>query len=284
MPALRTRQVLVVDGITAPEMRMIQPHEFTRVTIDERYQRLKLTHLVNDLIQVLKNGGSFYDPATICERANDPNLYIVDGQQRFWASDALQMPLPAMLYKSAGWKAEAQLFEAMNTRRNVNANITVKGHIGASAEMLRDLADREGSPYFNNVDLGQAGRRPYGALTIVRGMLAAIAGIIPSGMTATQACFRCDHALQNDPGGTERGAKFLQLLPLVFPATNRLHTLPTVGLGRVAYRRFKADHGLPSPRTYERLKKINWEVLTDGHNSLKYLPVIEAEIERIWSE
>jgi hypothetical protein len=138
----RMRTTLIVEGISDPTSHMIEPAEFTRLEIDARYQRGR-TNEVNDLIHVLKNGGKVYDPVTLCRRKGGETLYIVDGHQRFWAHHDCGLPMPAIIYESTGWEAEALLFQAMNMRRGLTPDIIVKSHQGPGAALLRKVAAEE---------------------------------------------------------------------------------------------------------------------------------------------
>lgn len=275
----RLRTVLVVEGITAPQSRMLSVQEFCRIKIDDKtYQRMKNVALINDLIHVLKNDGAIYDPVTVCERPNG-DWYMVDGQQRFCAAYECSTPIPMLLYKSTGAEAEAQLYTAMNTRVTLNGNNQVKAHRGPSAALLRDLAQKPDSPYFNQIHFGDPGQRPYGASLLMRGMVAAMTNTVPNGAIA-RIMARADHALHIDKEAPRLSDLYLRLLPLVFPVSGIFRFLPALALGRVSYERFSCNASFPSPKVYERMKRINWQSIKG--QGVKYLPIHEQEIRDIW--
>lgn len=278
-----TRTVVVVEGITVSEKRMIEPHEFDRLRIDSYYQRPVNSSMVNDLIHVLKNNGRIYDDVVLCVRDDEPDVwYLVDGQQRYWAHDACGVAFPAVIYRSTGRVAEAQLYQVLNTRKALTANNIVKGYQGEAAAILRRLASIEDTAYYNQIQFGDPGKRPYAAGILMRAMLAVATGILPTG-PMHRLCARADHALATDPAARPRIDVFLKLLPLVFPATRTMSNLPPIALARVAFRKFQAGAPFPSPRVYEKLKRVSWDAAIEGKTNIKWLVVLEQEIERIWS-
>lgn len=278
----RTSRVpLIVEGVDHGTLSTFQPTDFTRFGVDERYQRVRITTAVNDLIHVIKGGGAIVDPITVVER-RDGSLWIVDGQQRFWAHDECKVPLTALVYRIDDFENEKRLFLVMNKRVTVNAETIVKAWGGASAAMIREWADKPGSPYRGQVNFGNNSHAPYAATILVRGLLAVSAGIIPVG-SIISTLTRCDYALREVPSAPQRAEAYLRLVPLVFPPQARLRYLPGIALGRVAARRWTptVNGQFPGPTTYERLKRVNWDVLVPSP-AMRFLSLIEGEIEKRW--
>jgi len=277
----RVREALVVEGIGQPaDTRTIQPHEFGSLRVDDTtYQRMR-TSLVNELIYVIKNGGRIFGRVAIAKRP-DGSLWIVDGLQRFMAALECGVSIPADLYTSEGPQAEALLYQALNNRRNLAADNIVKSHQGPGAHMLMERVRTEGDPYYGNVSLG-VGKRPYSAFILIKAMLAATTGLLPNGK-AGQVCSRLDFALRNDPTAKARAEAILRLIPLVFPAIHPMKLLPAVALGLVAANRWQKVVVFPGPKTYEGLKRINWDTLFETA-SARFLPSVKAAIEKRWRE
>ena len=284
----RTRSALVVEGISAPEVRFIQPDEFGLLEIDPFYQRVNITGLINDIIHVLKAGGRVYDPVTLCKRDGEETMYIVDGQQRFWAHEACGLPLPAMIYHSTGRVAEALLYQAMNTRRALTANNMVKSHQGPGAELLRQVAQDEHHLLFNKVHFGEKGKRPYQAYQLIRGMLSVSRDVLPTG-AVHDVCARLDHAISNDAMAATRCAAYLRMVPRTFPPAIPPKMLAVVALARVAERRWRGkkvtDHInlLPAQAVMERIRKLNWSQLILSV-SMTHVSVVVEAIEKKWPE
>jgi hypothetical protein len=284
--AKRMRTTLIVEGISKPETRYIQPHEFALLEIDSRYQRGR-TNEVNDLIHVLKNGGQVYDPVTLCRRPGDETLYIVDGHQRFWAHHDCGLPLPAIVYESEGWQAEALLFQAMNMRRALTSDTIVKSHQGPGAELLREAAADENHLLFNHVHFGPPGRRQYPAAPMMRAMLAVSRDVLPTG-AITVVCGRLDHAIQNDPLAAIRCRAYLRLVPRVFAPG---HPMPMgvalIALAKVAEKRWRGQRTtnpinlLPTVAVCGRIGNINWASFIVTH-AMSHIHNVLAEIEKRW--
>jgi len=284
----RRRTILIVEGISKPETRFIDPKDFVNLEIDSRYQRGR-TNEVNDLIHVLKSGGKVYDPVTLCRRKGGDTLYIVDGHQRFWAHHDCGMAMPALIYQSENWQAEALLFQAMNMRRNLTADTVVKSHQGPGAEMLRKAAEDENHLLFNRIHFGAPGRRQYKAAQVIRAMLAVSRDVIPSGGVSL-VCGRLDHAIENDPYAAVRCNALLRLLPRIFPPGMAMpKMLAMIAVARVAENRWRGKKPsdpinlLPSQAVCARLARINWShyilsfAMTHIHN-------VVAEVGKRWPE
>jgi hypothetical protein len=283
--ARRVRQVVIVEGITAPESLSIMPSEFHRLHLDDRYQRQPREHLINDLITVLKNGGEIYSPITVCQRLGEEDrLYVVDGQQRMWAHMRCSIPIPARVHKSTGWQAEAMLFQVLNTTDAMSANARIKSYQGRAAAKLRTLSEIPGQPYYNQIDFAQGGFRPFGALILLRAMLGGACGAKGTG-SVLQILPRLDLVLENDPSALARLDLLLALIPQCFPVggKNRLMVLPGVGLGRAVHRRLRAGHTEAPAGFPAAIRRVNWSEFMPS-NALKYLASVEERILSHWPE
>lgn len=284
---IRVRSTLIVEGISSPEVRFIKPGEFARLAVDPIYQRPRDTALVNTLIHVLRGGGRIYDPITVCKRPDGDKLYIVDGQQRFWAHYDTQTEIPALIYQSSGPSAEALLYQAMNARRNLSANNVVKSHQGLGADLLRQAAADESHPLFGQVDFGDQ-RRPYAAMPMLKAMLVVSRDGLPNGKAA-DVCARLDHALANDDMAEVRCLALLRMIPRVFPAQHPPRILALLGLAKVAYDRWEYKRTqdpislIPSHKICERLRTTNWGV-TVISASFAHLRMVTDQVERRWPE
>jgi hypothetical protein len=281
----RMRTTLIVEGISDPTSHMIEPAEFTRLEIDARYQRGR-TNEVNDLIHVLKNGGKVYDPVTLCRRKGGETLYIVDGHQRFWAHHDCGLPMPAIIYESTGWEAEALLFQAMNMRRGLTPDIIVKSHQGPGAALLRKVAAEESQLIFNRVHFGPPGRRQFSAANLMRAMLSVSRDVVPTGQI-TQICARVDHAFANDPAARQRCDALLRLIPRVFAPGVSPRGLAIIALARVAEQRWRGKKTadpinlLPPPAVTTRIGHINWPLFCTSF-AMTHIHNVVAEVAKRW--
>mgnify|MGYP001561854522 CR=1 FL=1 len=273
---------VLIRGFGEPNLTILAPAEFTKLGVDERYQRVRITGAVNDLIHVLTGGGTVPDPITIARRS-DGSMWIVDGQQRFWAHYECQMPLQALVYDVFSLEDERKLFLIMNTKRHLSANTYVKSWSGLGAQILRDAATDKAHACFGAVAFVSSGSYPYSAFPMIRAMLAAATGTLPTG-GVNWVLPRLDYAVQ-DGAAKDRATMVLTLIPLVAPkSAGQTHMLSLVAVGRVAYRRWQ--HGravIPSPKVYEGIKKLNWRAIAPSP-AWRFLALIEAAIERKWPD
>lgn len=139
---VRKRQGLVVGKLSNPEYRVFSPAELTQLNIDESYQRMQIKTQVNDLAHVLRQGGEIPDPITVAQRP-DKSLWIIDGQQRFWAHMDVQKPLKAMVYKVADVEEEKNIFLAMDRHVKVTPAYFVKAWPGEASKLLTEVNEQD---------------------------------------------------------------------------------------------------------------------------------------------
>lgn len=282
--ARRVHSPVILTGVkVATTITMIQPEQFPRLGVDERYQRVRIGGEVNELIHAIRNGGEIPDPVDIAQRP-DGSLWLVDGQQRFWAHSECGVPLKAHIHQVEDLVAESRLFVALNSRRKVNTRTIIKGWPGLAGEFLRRMQTSDRSPIKGMIDFGQNSSLPLDAPSVVKGVLVVTTGLeYPSGDMATRMLPRIDAALKV-PGMIAWAEAFVDLIAAVFsmqPNAGRVRVLPVIALAAVAHRKY-VEAGRPAfPHSCARLRNTNWDTLVPSH-AKQYLPVLEREIERRW--
>jgi hypothetical protein len=278
------RTPLIVEGIEGPlETRMLTPAEFHKITVDQvTYQRFR-TSIVTEIMYALKSKGTILDPLSIAVRA-DGSWWLVDGLQRYIAASECDASVPVVFYKSTGARAEAMLFQLLNSRVAVTADAIVKSHQGPGAEMLRETARDPGAALGGIVYFGGTGRtrRHFSAYIVLRGMLACATGTLATGKVQ-HVCARLDYALRAEPAARIRCEGILRLLPVIFPGDHPAKILPITALGRVAFQHWRLKVRGPSARSIRSIAGINWESLARTR-SVAWLPTVEAAIEKRWRD
>lgn len=275
--ARRKASPLVLRDLGRPRFVVLEPNDLTKLNIDERYQRAQITTECHRIVHALKSGGSVPAAIAVAKRG-DGSMWIVDGQQRWWACLDCQHPLPALIYDISNWDVERDLFNVLNDHIALNAESVVHAHSGPTAAMIREAADKPGHALCGHVGFRRRSR-PYSAPLLARGILAAATGLTPSG-NIKQVLARSDFALQ-EVLSVERAQSYLTLIPLIFPATTTLRFLAAIAIGKVAHERWAERATIPSPRVYERLKRVNWETVTPTRE-LRQLTVMEDHVRRRW--
>lgn len=284
--AARKREGLIIEGLKPGTLRTFEPKDLTRLlNIDESYQRLRISGHVNDLIHVLTKGGCIPDPITVAKRP-DGSLWIVDGQQRYWAHVDTGTALKAIVYDVESVEQEKQMFLALDRHRKVGAGYFVKAWNGECAKLIVNAAGEEDSPFFGRVDLGGNTQRPFAATTMLRGMLAAMNGQVARGQV--QAILeRSDVSWAQDEGAPQRARRYLELIAAVFvygtQTPIRLMPIVAIAFGRVAHEYWQGQESyrLPDAKVVMALRKVNWLRLTPTA-STEYLILVEQRIRAIW--
>jgi hypothetical protein len=288
MAAVQARSLVaptMVRGvILAARVTVIDPKDFGRLGVDERYQRLRITNQINMLVKVLRGGGQVADPIDVAERP-DGSWWIVDGQQRFWAHDECQAPLRANIHKVKDLASETALFLALNARRKVSARVTIKGWQGPTGDFVRWCNESDQSPIRGLVDFGNNSKLPIDATTLVKGALAVNTGLLANGDMGTRVLPRADVALAVT-GARAWAEEYVRLLAAVFDTnTNagKVRILPALALARVAHRKYSAAGRPVFPKTCSLLRRCNWDTIVPTHAS-RFLPMLEGEVEKRWKE
>lgn len=279
--------IIVPSGVRYTGTRLINQGSFKKLGIDERYQRVRLTEMVNSIIHALRAGGSVPDPVTVAIRPDD-TWWLVDGQQRFYAHLECDVPMLTAFYEVSDFEAERALFIALNRKIAVNANTMVKSWPGPTAAMVREANDKEGGPLYARVNLGNLAQRTFDASVVAKGVLVVATGIMPSG-PIERILTRSDAGLKTNQSATERAEAFLKLIGAIWSdeklrTGNRVRLLPMIALGLVAYRRWTGKSPTqPNGASLRRLKIANWDTVATVH-ARRFLPVFERFIESRWKE
>ncbi len=280
--ARRLHQPVVVTGVEmARTITMIQPSQFGKLNVDERYQRVRIGDEVNDIIHVIRAGGAIPDPIDVAERP-DGSWWILDGQQRYWGHEETQQPLRALIHKVYSFEAESKLFVIFNSRRKVRPIVIVKGWQGPTGDYLRKLNESKDSPLRGQIDFGNNTKLPIAANCLVRGILVATTGMTGVGGDAATALLpRTDAALRAH-GRMAWAEAYVQLVALVFGKhSGRVRAMPLRALGDVAYRRYMNAGRVTFPKSTDLLRRVNWDTCVPKHTQ-QYFPMMVELIERRW--
>jgi len=278
----KMQEPLVVDEIGKPKLILLTPSEMADLRIDERYQRVKITAEVNELIHVIKSGGAIPDPLTLVERANGKQ-YIVDGQQRFHAMHECGIGGHAVIYHIDDFERERRLFLAMNKRKNLKSDYIVKAWPGDGAVLIRKLATTVDSPFYGNVSFGSKTKTQYSSTVLIKGIISCLLPdqISAGGRNISDTLARLDFEIKRQPAAIEKAESYLKLLALIFPPKEgKLTYLAAIALGRQAGIHWKKEIPFPGPKIYGRLRKIRWNEIPTP--SLVFLPVLENQISTHW--
>jgi hypothetical protein len=286
LAASATRRLVkqvVVTGVTmAKTVTVIPPSQFKKLGVDERYQRVRVDDEINDLIHIIKAGGQVPDPVHIAQRT-DSSLWIVDGQQRFWAHWECEEPLRAFIHGVENIDAETNLFYALNTRHRLSARTVAKGWPGISGDLLRKMNTDAASPLLGLIDMQNSTTYPVDATTLIKGFLTLTTGLMPNGNMMTRVLPRLDTALKV-PGMIAWCEQFSQLLAAVFDmrkGVGRVRILPMLALASVAHKKYVAAGRPVFPTTCAYMRRTNWDSIAPSH-AQQFLPLLVSAIEKKW--
>lgn len=262
--------------------------DLLKLKIDPTYQREEITRKVNELIHVIKNGGIIPDPITVAQRPNGDH-YIVDGQQRWWASIDCETALEAKVIRVPDYESEVKLFHILNNQAGLGGTTRIRSWPGKAGEVLHELNDRSDSPLRCQISFKASTgvRAPAGLL--LRGLIAATSGVT-GGASVTTLLQRYDYTWSVNPLYARAATEaFAVICAQVFDDDHArsMRQLPVIALGKLCYLRWKdADPKrdtltMPSPRQIEKLRQIEWRGLIPS-SAIKWLPVVEAEIIKVW--
>lgn len=289
--AARRGDPLIVNPQTVKRhgQRRFAVDELLDLRVDRSYQREEVKPSVGMLIHVLKRGGIFPDPITVAERKyGDHGLYIVDGQQRWWASIDVGKPIEAIIYHVSTYEDEVSLFQTLNMQRRLNARTRVASWPRAAGRILHWLNDDVKSPLYQRVSFGDGNMVTVGSVPLLRGMLALLSNTAYHGSVDTllQSFDRnyeakktwSDHAI----------LQYARIVGQVFhdAADHRLRPMPAMVLGKIAHAAWKGSPDantmkLPNERQISRLRRTNWSKLIPN-NSPSWMPTIMAHVNSIW--
>ena len=257
--------------------------DFSRLAIDERYQRIKITDWVAKLETIILAKGDT-PPMVLAEREDEYQWYIVDGQQRYWAHVQTQTGTTALLYPMHGVDEERGFYHMLNYHRTISGDNVVKSWPGESGGIIRKWSGMPGSPYIGLISFGEKrGKGHYSAAILARAICAVVTPQPSVALGGLRRLLAQADADLNMTHGRERTDALLRLIALVFPPRSRLPVRVAVIFGRVAQRRWKdgVEGQFPSPASQARLRAVNWETIVPSTDP-KYDVVIEKAIETRW--
>ena len=276
--------VLDEDVLSTGKLRVFLPTELTKLNVDERYQRVRIKVEVNELIHVLTSGGTIPDPISVAQRP-DGSLWIVDGQQRFWAHSEAKKPLTAMIYAVSNFEAEQRLFLVLNQRRQVGSNYIAKSWPGETGDLLRKFNDLPQSALHNRINFAAAGSgRPFSATILVRALAILLGDTESAGHGNIQSVLKkVDHYITR-PGARTRAELFLELCPraITVQPQSTARVLAIKALATVARRRWAGGIVPPPAKTLTRLSRVDWSKIAGGSHAEAFLVNNVAAIEQRW--
>ena len=274
----RVQMPLVFVLKEKPRLVTIHVKDLGNLVIDPRVQREEIKTEVNDLIMVLKSGGTILQRLLLGER-EDGTLSVLDGQQRLWAHIACEQDIQAEVIKVHSIEEERTVFNLTNTRTAVVPNHVAATWPGEAGDFLRRVVENNHSALFGNTDMGKNHGRPYSATLLMKAILWFLTGIATS-MPIQKLMGRMDLILK-DEASVKRALAFVDLLTLLNPPRMRLRSTLAVAISRVAHRKWSDGIVYPTSRSVTAIQKVNWENALPG-SSIKFLPLAESILETKW--
>lgn len=294
----RNRDPLTVTGVGEPEYAVFDPPDHRRLNIDESYQRMQIRLHVNQMISILESGGEIPEPIAVARRPGG-TLWIVDGQQRYWAHWHAQKPLRALIYDVQTLDQERQLFIVMNKTKAVSPGWKVRAWPGPSRELLLWMANGEDSPYQGRIVFGEGGgrqtahddnvMRPVVASIIVKGLGCALT----DGKTFHSATDRIettmekiDRLIRTERERTYKVAKMYGVLLNNTFGNRRPGRIEAIALGFAAAQRWAGLRvsdawPLPTNRENQKLAEFPW-VKYAPSSQAQWIPVLVPALLRVW--
>jgi hypothetical protein len=253
--------------------------------IDPTYQREEVTPKVNELIHVIRSGGMIPDPISVAIRT-DGSRYIVDGQQRWWASVDCETPLEAKLFKVASYEAEVTLFNVLNNNAVLGSRVRVRAWPGTAGDVLRRLNEGS-SPLAGRINFKADSSVAFPAVAVLRGLTAALTGTMATGGSQKSLQQFDFHYDKNPVWSRAVCDAYAEIAASIFDdGSHVMRSLVAVALGRVCYERWvdanpKQPLPMPSVGALAKLRKVDWGKLVPSA-STKWLPVLENEFTSVW--
>lgn len=278
--ARRIKKPIVLDALKFYRATL-PPARFKQLNVDEAYQRVRMTSWVNDLIQAVKSGGSIPDPIAVAERP-DGSLWIVDGQQRFWAASECGIPLEATIYKvpdprTDDYATERRLFYVLNRAKALTSNKKVGAWSGQVTTILRRV--EASGAYPHKIGYEWASQSAYGAPVLVRGVVALLSPGPSPAFDDIDSVLRTSETLLAAREAPARAQAFLLIVPRVFKDPKTAKFLSVIALARVVR---QAGFAPPTAQACARLSRVNVHALTLGSYAKRFLPMVIAAYERHW--
>lgn len=284
----RTAKPLILTDLPKSQSRTISPAQLDELRIDDKYQRLKVGPWVNMLIHVLLAGGDFPAPAVLSRRP-DGSLYIVDGQQRYWAAVETKQPLPVSIYEFGPnfLEIEMKLFQILNAKHSIRADYIVHGWPGEAGDFMRKLGESPSSSLYGRINFSNNTQRTFGASTLLKALTMVLrekAGAQAHGGSGhiQNWCGQADELLRR-PGNHTKAEAAARLLGEVFgpgKGSRLLHHVARA-FAAVMGQRWRDGVVYPSARTIASLRRTNWATVVPSGEA-KYIPVVINTVERKW--
>ena len=250
----RLRHLLIVpERVTGARFVVVQP-PFKRLAIDYSYQREEVKGWVNDLADAIRRG-SFPPAIHVAERkweAGD-TLWIVDGQQRFWAHWDAGKPIRCQVHSVRTPQEEKDLFVVLNSIQKLSPNTIIKDAPGPTALMIRAAAEESG-PLAGRIAFSGAVGRRIAANSLLCGLSALLSGRNDQGVSMSLSS--CDRAIAETPELQERAKEFVLMVGVVWPSPDRPRVASLRAVGRCLR---KTGNPPMTAGMMTRLKKIKWE-------------------------
>jgi hypothetical protein len=284
------RKPVLVTGVTACREVLIPVDQLGSLGIDERYQRLRITTQVNTLIHVLKAGGLIPNPIAVVRR-DDESLWIVDGQQRFWAHFDTGTPLYAKVFTVNAdvedkLGAERRLFAALNNVVRQSPASMLKAYPGTVAEMLRTRNDTMTDPLYRRVQLETSERGGIISASALCTGLMHVCGLKGVGGLNDRVLPRLD-TFFDDATLRLRMARYLDLAGMVFPISvfpKMPPSMPVRALGSYCFLQWHdRPPKLPTSASINRMRLIKWATICPS-GATRFIPVAEHEFATRWKE
>ncbi len=262
---------------TPAELKAVPPV----LQIDESYQRIEHKTKVRELMRVLEHGGKIPDPIWVAQRP-DKSLWVVDGQQRYWACWATETPLPARIYSVADRSVEVAVFHILNHRQAMIAAHVAITWPGAGGDLLRWI--NEESALTRRLAAQSSAQFP--ASTVAKTLTCALAG---SGGTNSirRTMEKLDALAIKSPGRAKKTAEMLSVILVnVFPDGKKMPSLAGRAIGVACYGRWntltvRQAWPMPNRGEYTRLSKLDWHLVSPDQR-YRWLPVVVDEINKRW--
>lgn len=278
----RTKKPITLDQLKTYRAT-IAPQRFKQLNVDETYQRVRIAHWVNDLIHTIKAGGWVPDPIALAERP-DGSLWIVDGQQRYWAASECGVPLEAIIYKvpdpkTDNYVTERKLFYVLSRTYGLTTVNRVATWAGRVTELLHQV-DESDAYTTHHIGFKHGGGTVYNPSVIVCGIVTLLSSAVARG--SLDSVLRRSETLLETVAARQRATAFIALIPRVWPHPPDARRLAVLGLARVARLRWADRITDVTPTVASRVGRVNVSLLTNGSISLRFLPLVEGAYAKRW--
>jgi hypothetical protein len=280
--ARKQRKPVVLDALKSYRAT-IPPSRFKSLNVCEVYQRVRISEWVNDLIHTIKSGGSIPDPIAIAERP-DGSLWIVDGQQRFWAATECGISLEATIYKvpdprTDDYATEKKLFYVLNRTRGLSSIKRVGAWAGHVTTIIKRVIATGAYPHA--VDLNNPGASSYSAPNLVRGIVGLLSPAASNAFHGIDAVLGHSETLLTSKDSQQKAQAFLLLVPRVYPHPQAARMLAVIALARVAADRWRERIVEVDATTINNLRRMNVGAYAPTW-SAKFLPLLESAYGARW--